>query len=226
MSSITYDTSVSGQIPDGTQNIPITIGSNPNSIVLFAQYESNLVSVPAPSPTFAGTSMGLVIAVSGVHITDDGIMQVWQIMNPPSGSQTITINNTSDSIVRQYAAYSYYNTSGVDASGGNSGSYSSGFVSSSLSAFSNNTLMWAIGGARSTSGFTPSTVGPSNNLKNAGVNPFLGAGDFGIQATPASETMNVGNNSSVGNGCVALIALAPVFPPATATGGSFLTMMI
>lgn len=205
---VTFDNAISGQIPDGTSNVSFTVGSNPNTLVMFAQYQSPLSSTPPSTPTFAGQTMFSIIGVSGPRLTDFGLLNVWGFLNASSGSQTISINNPTDSVTRQYVVYSYYNAKGVDISGGNASGYTSGNVTTSLTALSNNTLMWGVGGARSNLGNNPQvTQPPNNNIKVVINNPNIGAGDFGVQATPTSESIGVGLNSDNGGGCVALVAI-------------------
>lgn len=224
--SITYDNSVKGQVSGGSITLPsFSVGSNPNSVVLFSTYQPNTLSTPVSSPALDGVAMSGVTSNAGPD-TNFGALRVFWLPGITGGSHTLTFSTGFDSTLVSYVIYSYYNVSGIDSSISGQGSFSATFVQQTLTASVNNTLMWGCGGAQSVNGFAPQISGPSNNVQLINNVTMIGAGDFGVQSTPTNEGMSVGGGTATGQGAVALVALLPIIPPAITTPGSFLLNMI
>lgn len=222
---ITFDNALVGTGNTNTFSIPFAIGNNPNTTVLLAITITNAATTVPTVPTLGGTNMNFVAQNVG-PIINFGQLVIYALPTFLFGSQTISFNTNLDTTQKCYAIYSYYNTSGIDVVSINQGSYSSSFVSNTLTGTQNNTLMWTVSGAQDTNGVTPSITGGTNNINTTSGTTIIGASDFGLLPTPTSETATAGRNPGTGVANVALLSLLPIFPPATATGGSFLTQML
>lgn len=221
--AITYDNSVKGRLTGGSITLPtFTVGSNPNSAILFATYQQNTLTTPVNTVQLDGVTMAGVTSNSG-PAASFGSLNVWFASNVAAGSRTISFSTGFDATLISYVIYSYYNVLGVDQAGSAQGSYSSSFnISEVLTASVDNALVWMVGGAHDGTGNNPSIGGYTGNLQQWALPTMIGAGDFGTQLTPSAKTGVIGANPGIGQGAVALVSLSPVLPPATTTPGSFL----
>lgn len=203
---VTYDNSAVGSGNINSFSFSFTIGSNPNTIVLLAIGTTQDATNSPSTPTIGGVSMSAITSNAGPIINFGGIF-VYGLLNPPAGAQTVSFTTGLDTTIKSYAIYSYYNVKGVDTSSVNQGTYLSNSVSVSLTGTVNNSLMWGVGQAHETDGFTPGVSGPSNNVLSTNNTTVIGAGDYGVLATPTSETISAGRNPGIGQSVVALVSL-------------------
>lgn len=205
---VTYDNSVIGGGNNNSFSFSITIGSNLNTILLVGIYITNIGTTAPDSVFVGGTQMGLFTNSPG-PVGTFGEMYIYVLQNPPSGSQTISFTTGTDTTAKFFCVYSYYNVKGVDTFSMTQGGYSGGSIDGSLTGTVNNTLMWACVAARDGTGHTPSgTETGSNHIQfESFSNAAMQGGDYGVLATPTSETASIGTNPGAGTGCVFLLSL-------------------
>lgn len=218
---VTYDNGAVGSGLANSFSFSFTIGSNPNTIVLLAIGTTQDATTNPTTPTVGGITMSAITSNAGPVVNFGGIF-VYGLLNPPTGPQTVSFTTGIDTTIKSYAIYSYYNVKGVDTSAVNQGTYLSNSVSVSLVGTVNNSLMWGVGQAHETDGFTPAVSGPSNNVKSTSNTTVIGAGDYGVLSIPTSETISAGRNPGVGQAVLALVSLiGPQTYSSTLTTGMY-----
>lgn len=193
-----------GAVPFTTS---FTVASNPNPALFVGLYIPPAATSFPSVPTVGGVSMTLLTNNAGPTGTFGGIF-VYYMLNAPTGAQTISFNAATGAST-YYEIYSYYNVHYIDVSSVTQGVYGASNITLSLTAVSNNTLIWGVGGANDTNSHFPQFTGPVNNIRSLSGSPNVSAGDFGVQSTPVSETFTVFPQvGGAGEGVAALVALA------------------
>lgn len=204
---VTYDNGVVGETVGANPSFNVTIGSNPDTILVLGVFENLSATVIPFNATVGGISMSLLTTSPG-PLSNFGNLSVWTLKNPPTGVQTINFDTNTDGTPRYYAAYSYYHVKNVDTSTIVQGTYSSSSVFASLTGTVNNTLMWAVAGGNDTGGRNVLGSTGTDNVKTTPLNIIaISAGDFGSLSTPTSETASMGANPGGGQAIVSLVSL-------------------
>lgn len=226
MADITYDNGASFANSGGDVSFSFTVGTNPDTILLLALAMPSTLTTSPSSVEYGGVTMPIFLENAG-PIDDFGLLIVYVLFNPPTGANNVTFTTGFDSTIITHSIYSYYNVGSIDTSVMTQGSYSGDSFGASLTSTVNNALIWGVGAGRTNGvGGPPTVSGLPNNFTGESVAEVIGAGDFGVQATPISKTVGVGSASATGEAIISLLSLAPFPPPATTTPGSFLLNML
>lgn len=222
--SVTYDNSlVANIVSTNSFSTSFTVGSGSNQILLMGIYITNTAVTFPSTPTVDGVNMTAVVSNSGPTGTFGGIF-VFSAQNISAGAHTIAFTTGIDTTPKGYTIYSYFGTRGIDTSIATQGTYTSGVpITGSLTSTMNNSLIWSVGAGKDNTSNDPSFSGPSNHTgSGTGVFSAIGAGDFGVQSTPTSETASFGANPGSGQAVVALVSLAgPQIFSIPITSGSY-----
>lgn len=222
MPLITYDNSAFGQNTGGTGvSFPFTVATNPYMILLLATFQKSSVTTFPSNVRYGGVSLSVLTNNSG-PATNFGEMQIWTLQNPPTGTNNLTLSTGFDGTLVYHAIFSYYNVSGIDSflNPVSQNTIISSFPSASFTPLGNNTLTWGVITGEETGGPNFQIVTPpTNNFSQTIADSIIiGAGDYGVQASPTSNSASYGRNPGSGYGNIGFVALSPLSPP----GGSFL----